>query len=328
MVAAPPLPTSDPTPPPSIGTAHVLVVDDDEACAGAVESILGRLGHRFTWARGWTEALRAFSEADVGLVLMDAVMPTVDGFKLTKILRSRRRSYVPIVFLTSLADRATRMQCVTVAADDFLTKPVDPVELEVRLKATLRIRALTRDLEAQTRALTRLAAVDALTGVGNRRSLDERLPLEVDRTRREGKSLSVLLLDIDDFKRVNDTWGHGVGDALLATLGRLLGEVTRSCDLPYRYGGEEFVVVATHSTANQAAHLAERIRRAFALRTSETTACGTQTFSIGLCDLEPLPADATAAQLLSMADAALYRAKAGGKNCVCVHASPSLPSAA
>jgi diguanylate cyclase (GGDEF)-like protein len=296
--------------------SHVLVVDDEPVAAREVAAVVRGLGHRVTVSTSWTDALRCFSSEEVDLVLMDAVMPTVDGFKLTKIMRSRATTYVPIVFLTGLRDDATKAQCVAVGADDFLGKPIDPLELRVRLTAMLRIRSLTQDLEAKTRAMTRLASVDGLTGVGNRRSFDERLAEELDRSRISGKPVSLLLLDVDHFKRVNDNYGHAVGDAVLVSLGRLLSELTRACDVPFRFGGEEFAVVASGTHSRQAVYLGERLRSGFALRTRAATSCGPQTLSIGVCGTDQFHADVEPADLVGAADSALYRAKGSGRNCV------------
>ncbi len=304
-------PANDPSP------AHVLVVDDDAVTAAAVAATVGELGHRVTVCHGWTDALRAFGQSDVDLVLMDAVMPGVDGFRLTKLLRARSASYVPIVFLTALADRRAREHGLAAGADDFLAKPVDPLELKLRLTAMLRIRSLTRELEARSRALAKLASFDALTGVGNRRALDESLPRELATALQEERALSVLLMDLDHFKRVNDTFGHAVGDTLLASFGRLLGELTRGSDLAYRYGGEEFAIVAKDTPHQSAIQLGERIRAAFAVRSDQSTVCGPQTLSIGVCGTDQFRTGVDAQSLLAGADAALYRAKALGRNCVC-----------
>jgi diguanylate cyclase (GGDEF)-like protein len=297
-------------------SSHVLIVDDEPAAAREVERIVRSLGHRTTVCTTWTDALRSFTAEDVDLVLMDAVMPTVDGFKLTRIMRTRATTYVPIVFLTALKDTASREHGISVGADDFLCKPIDRLELRVRLTAMLRIRSLTKDLEAKTRALSRIASVDALTGVGNRRSFDERLKVELERAREAGETVSLLLLDVDHFKRVNDRFGHAVGDELLASLGRMLGENTRACDLPFRYGGEEFAVIATDTHSAQAVYLGERLRSAFSLRTRAATACGPLTLSIGVAGTDQLDPRTDPHELIVGADAALYRAKASGRNCV------------
>jgi two-component system, cell cycle response regulator len=297
--------------------AHVLVVDDDAPTAARVAETVRALGHRVTVTLGWTEALRAFGRSDVDLVLMDAVMPGVDGFRLTRLLRARSASYVPIVFLTGLADTRAREQGIAAGADDFLAKPVDPLELKVRLTAMLRIRSLTRDLEARSRVLARLASIDALTGIGNRRSFDEALPRELATPSETGAPLSLLLLDIDHFKQVNDTFGHTVGDALLGFFGRMLGEATRASDACYRYGGEEFAVIARGTGYSQALQLGERIRSAFATRSDHATVAGPQSVSIGICSADQFSYAIESATLIAGADTALYRAKALGRNCVC-----------
>ncbi len=275
------------------------------------------IGHRATTCHTWTEALRAFGRENIDLVLMDAVMPTVDGFKLTRILRNRASTYVPILFLTGLADQTSRAHGIEAGADDFLTKPIDPLELRVRMQAMLRIRSLTQDLEEKTRTLSRIASMDALTGVGNRRTFDERLATELRHARTNDDVVSVLLLDLDFFKDVNDTYGHQVGDELLRAFGQLLAESTRACDLPYRYGGEEFAIICVGTSASAACNLAERIRTAFGLRSRDATVCGARTVSIGVCGTDQIGTHATAKELLGCADAALYRAKESGRNCVC-----------
>lgn len=297
--------------------AHVLVIDDEPTVANHIREIVEESGHRASSCTSWTEALRVFGRGDVDLILMDAVMPTVDGFKLTRIIRSRAKTYVPIVFLTGLADDDDREKGIEAGADDFLTKPVHPLELRVRMKAMLRIRSLTQALEEKTRTLGRLATMDALTGIGNRRSFDERLRSELTRAVATGRPLSLVLLDLDHFKSVNDTFGHAVGDELLRAFGRLLADSTRACDLPYRFGGEEFAVLCPDSTADDACTLAERIRAAFQRASGAATAAGTRTCSIGVSGTDVLQDDPSSDNLLTTADAALYRAKDSGRNCVC-----------
>ncbi|MEM6290404.1 MAG: diguanylate cyclase [Myxococcota bacterium] len=297
----------------------MLVVDDEPAVAAHVSSIVEDCGHRVSACHTWTEALRAFGRGDVDLVLMDAVMPTVDGFKLTRILRSRASTYVPIVFLTGLDDANARANGIDAGADDFLSKPIDALELRVRMTAMLRIRSLTKALEEKTRTLSRIASMDALTGIGNRRSFDERIHSELKQAAGTGGPLAVLLLDIDHFKAVNDTFGHQVGDDLLRAFGRLLAESTRACDLPYRYGGEEFAILCPNSTAAAACHLAERVRSAFELRSKDASAAGSRTCSIGVAGTDVTGHHSAPDELIAAADGALYRAKDSGRNCVCVY---------
>lgn len=297
--------------------AHVLVVDDDPASAAAIATTVRDLGHRVTVAHGWTDALRVFGQSDVDLVLMDAIMPGVDGFRLTRLLRARSASYVPIVFLTGLADRTARERGIAAGADDFLSKPCDTLELKVRLTAMLRIRSLTRSLEARSRALARLATIDALTGVGNRRAFDDQLPRDLAGSAQRDQRASLLLLDIDHFKGVNDRFGHTVGDALLGVLGRILEDASTGGVASFRYGGEEFAVLAGDVDSEGAMLVGERLRRTFATQTIHSTVAGACTLSVGVVSTDQFARTPDPTSFVAAADAALYRAKALGRNCVC-----------
>lgn len=313
-------------PPRDLERANILVVDDEPNAAEQAASILRELGHAATVAHSWTDAVRAFDPQVTDLVLMDAVMPNMDGLKLTRLLREQSRSYVPVVFLTGQRSAELRDQCIDAGADDFLNKPIDRFELRVRLKAMLRIRALTRALEDKTRELERAVRTDPLTGLGNRRLFDERLVAEVARTRRHGHPLALLMFDLDHFKQVNDRSGHLAGDELLALFGELLREGLRASDLPCRYGGEEFVIIAPDTTAERALIVAERVRLAFRTRSS-AEAVGPQTVSVGICASDVLEVGLSERALLAAADDALYRAKDGGRDRVEVSRRPPEPAA-
>lgn len=294
--------------------AHILVVDDEPVVAARTASILVELGHAVTVAHNWTDALRAFDPGQTDLVLMDAVMPNVDGLKLTRLLRDQSESYVPTVFLTGIRSAELREQCIDAGADDFLNKPVDRLELRVRLKAMLRIRALTRALEDKTHQLERAARTDPLTGLGNRRIFEERLRVEVARSLRHGPPLALLMFDIDHFKALNDAHGHLVGDGMLEMFGRILRVETRTSDLPCRYGGEEFVVIAPETTSRQATTLAERIRLVFRAMSVTIEPKTVQTVSVGIAGSDRLPGSLEGKALLAAADEALYRAKGQGRD--------------
>lgn len=308
---------------PSPADHTVLVVDDDPAAAQAIERTVRELGYRVKTAASWVEALAAFSEGDVDLVLMDAVLPGVDGFKLTALLRARARSYTPVVFLTGLSDPQARRMGLAAGADDFLPKPVDPFELRVRLSAMLRIRTLTKALEEKTRRLARLAHVDALTGLGNRRAFDVEFPREVARAAQFDLDLSVCLLDLDHFKAINDAFGHPRGDRVLAVMGRVLARGIRSCDRAYRLGGEEFVVLAPETSASDCVVVVERLRDAFERACASVVPERRCTVSAGVASVGTLAvACPDPRALLAAADDALYRAKALGRD-RCVVASPA-----
>jgi diguanylate cyclase (GGDEF)-like protein len=298
---------------------QILVVDDNVDAARQLATTVEQLGHRACVAASWTEALRVFEPRTTDLVLMDAVMPTVDGFKLTRLLRARASGYLPVLFVTRLDDPSARRLGLAVGADDFLTKPVEPSELQLRVAAMLRIRRLTADLELRNAELWCLANYDALTGLRNRRNLDETIDVELERSRRYGRPLSVLMVDLDHFKRVNDTHGHATGDAVLAFLGGLLESITRGADLVFRYGGEEFAILAPETPTAAAHFLSERIRGAVASRSADATPAGAQTISVGVAGTDLWMNPIVSNTLFYAADVALYRAKAAGRDRVCVY---------
>lgn len=303
--------------------ARVLVVDDDPSSARAVTQHLESLGMVVEIAHSWGAALKKYQSLQPDLVLMDAVMPDMDGFKLTSHLRARyRERYVPIVFLTGLDDLSARERGVMAGADDFLSKPVDPVMLRVRVRAMMRIRRLTAALEEKGRELEDLATRDQLSGVLNRRRFDESLVSEFNRSRRYDHPLSLLVCDIDHFKQINDELGHATGDEVIAFLGSLLTELKRGSDLAFRYGGEEFVLLLPETNPRNAAALAERLRREFCRRSNHTSA-GERTISIGVSGIEDLGHKAPAELLFRSADIALYRAKSTGRDRVCVFGDES-----
>ncbi len=294
--------------------SHILIVDDDPAARQFVADLVAREGWTSSTAGDWAEAVRLLDGDTIDLVIVDAMMRSVDGFKLTQLLRSRSRSYVPILMLSSTSDDASREQALAVGVDDIVGKPVNSFELRLRIATLLRIRHLTSALETKTRELEAMARRDPLTGLANRRCLDERLALEVARARRYGRPLGLIMLDIDNFKRVNDDHGHLVGDRLLEFVGGLLRSAVRPSDLACRYGGEEFVVLVSDTRAEHAMVLAERLRGAFEAHSGDLTPAGMQTISGGVSGTDVLGEEPTTDLLLDTADRALYEAKRAGRN--------------
>ncbi len=293
--------------------ATVLVVDDDAATAGRIAKMVETAGHAVRVASTWTDALRIYKGEKIDLVLMDAVMPGMDGFKLTQLLRNSDESYVPVVFVTGLEDRKTRELCMHAGADDLLIKPVDALELSLRLTAMLRIRRLTLDLEEKGRVLEQMAHLDPLTGVPNRRAFEDAVARELTRSQRYGHPLCLIVGDVDHFKSVNDTYGHAAGDEVLRQFGAVMRRHVKRPEVAFRYGGEEFVVLAPEMDSRSGAALADRLRRAFHEASAESAA-GAQTVSFGVCDTTQIPEDADAGLLFASADRALYLAKEQGRN--------------
>lgn len=293
--------------------AHILIVDDDRVAGERVAGMLTALGHHPVVATDWTSALDAF-DARTDLVLLDMVMPKVDGLKLAALIRERSEIYVPIVFLTGRSDDESKERALVAGGDDFLVKPVGRLELRVRATAMLRIRRLTQRLHAR-------AHVDPLTRVGNRRAFDEALGRRCAEGARYRRPFSLILMDVDHFKRVNDTHGHAVGDDVLRILADVLRDGVRNADQVFRYGGEEFAVLAPETGLEGATILAERLRVSFRLATRRCAA-GRQTLSAGVAATDAVgPLDPR--RLLKAADDALYRAKEAGRDRVAKVQAPA-----
>lgn len=277
------------------------------------------LGHTTSAAHGWAQALHAARVRKPDLVLLDVVMPTVDGFKLTRQLKAESEGFLPILLLSSLQGADAKWRAMGAGADDLLSKPVDPVELEIRMRSMLRIRKLAAQLCTANRKLEELALTDELTGLLNRRAADDGLRREFSRANRYQRDLSVLLLDVDHFKGVNDTYGHGVGDVCLQLVGGVLREQSRTSDIATRYGGEEFLVIAPDTDEDGALLLGERLRRCVQ-ESSRSLAEGPAELTVSI-GVSTLGHQDTTDALVQGADQALYTAKRDGRNRVQLHTS-------
>jgi len=266
------------------------------------------------------------------VVLQDLVMPDIEGFTLLKFYRREpATAAVPVIVLSTREDAHDKSRAFADGASDYLVKLPDKVELVARIRAHSRsyvsqlqrdeafrkLEALTHELEARNAELARLSAVDGLTGVGNRRSFDTTLENEWKRAARERTTLSLVLIDVDFFKRYNDAYGHLAGDDCLRKVARALaGVVNRPADTVSRYGGEEFAVLlpATHGAG--AAGVGESMRVAvenLKLEHRASDIAGHVTLSLGVATRIP-PAGSSPEELITSADQALYEAKRQGRN--------------
>ena len=295
--------------------AHVLIVDDERLQCKMLAELLRDWEVVPHTATTLSDALRLYRDARPDLVLLDVMMPQVDGYKLAQIFK-QDSSFVPIIMLTALEDIGSKRRGLSAGADEFLTKPVNEFELQIRMSSMIRIKRLADALEKANQNLAALAMVDPLTDVANRRLLEQRLAEEFQRSRRYGRPLALLMVDIDHFKRVNDDHGHQIGDKVLSLLGRTLRQCTRATDLVGRFGGEEFLVIAPETGVDSARVLAERVRALVMRQNAEfemqeqavpgvTVSIGVATTEIGVADQQ---------DLIKCADVALYRAKHEGRN--------------
>jgi diguanylate cyclase (GGDEF)-like protein len=303
--------------------AEILIVDDDPDVRTFVRAVLESDGHAVIEAQSGPEALERLRTRRPALVLLDVMMPNMDGFAAVHAIKHEPGPFVPVILLTALDDPASRAKGIDAGADEVLPKPVHPFELRLRCRAMLRIHQLTEQLHAANKRLRALARTDELTNVRNRRGLRMALVREFRRAERYGGALTILVFDVDRFKGINDLYGHAMGDRVLYAVAQALKRGVRGVDVVGRIGGEEFVVVAPETPARDALALGDRLRHEVAARVV-TTAAGegiSVTVSCGIATLSEVRAR-TADELLDYADAALYRAKARGRDRCEVAASP------
>lgn len=293
--------------------ATILVVDDEEANLYALRLILESKGYRCLEASSGPEALEIAEASNPDVILLDIHMPEMDGYEVCRRLKENARTrHIPIVFLTArYRDHEEIARGLDAGAYDYVTKPFSAPELMARLGVMVRIR---RAEDAARQA----SLTDSLTGLYNRRLLHQRLEEEMARSLRYGAPLSCVMLDLDHFKAVNDSFGHAVGDDVLSQVAAILRRHIRRSDIAVRYGGEEFVLVLFSSAADNARYVAERIR--CDVESHEFLAGDTKlkiTVSVGIASF-PFEGVETTDDLMRRADSALYQAKGAGRNMVCV----------
>lgn len=295
----------------------VLIIDDSDAVREKIIKVLEsfNLFVRYYEAEDGLEGFKKLLSSPVDIILCDLEMPRIDGFKFLSMMKSRPDLQdTPVLMLTGMNDRDLKIKGLEQGASDYITKPFDPEELVARVKVHLKIKNLQDDLKRTNELLLELSNTDHLTGLFNRRYLMEALDKEVQRSSRKGGSLSLLLLDIDHFKQVNDTYGHLQGDAVLQKVAQQLQKELRTYDIAARYGGEEFIAVLPDATMKEAAFVAERIRASVqASRFNGALAPLNLTVSLGVA-LYTLNDGTTIDTFIKRADDALYRAKANGRN--------------
>ena len=278
--------------------------------------------YRLRHARDGEEAWQMLqSDSDIDLVITDVQMPRVSGQQLLKRIRQSddpRIQNLPVIVMTTADDNAEKHLAFLNGANDFLNKPVDGLELQARIHVHQRLARTIRELEASRQALAEQATTDSLTRLKNRRLFYNQAEQNLGACRRYNKDMSVLLLDIDHFKKVNDTFGHHAGDKVLVAVAQLLARMVRGVDTVARFGGEEFAVLMPETNKLGAAVLGERIRAAMekeAIVVDEHSI--PVTVSVGIATLAAEKVESID-QMLSIADRRLYLAKNSGRNRICV----------
>jgi len=298
---------------------RVLIADDDAVHLRQMEALLGKMGYEVLKASDGVQALKALEGPEpIPLVVADWMMPQMDGLQLCREIRKRYQDrFIHIVLLT-MRDRPDDVVAgLEAGADDYLVKPVNHGELSARIRAAQRIIDLQGKLLEAHERLRVLATHDELTGLLNRRAILDSLARELDRSERQGQPMAALLIDLDYFKRVNDTHGHLVGDDVLREAAHRIAATVRSYDTVGRYGGEEFLVVTSNLDSGGALELAERVRSQF--KKDPIVAGGKSlpaTLSVGVASL-PGGQKAAMNKVLAQADDCLYKAKRSGRD-LCV----------
>lgn len=313
----------------------VLIVDDSAAMVALLASRLEELGYAVVVATNGQTGADLFARCRPDLVLMDLEMPVLNGYGATRLIRAiearERWAWTPVLFLTAASSEDSLVTAIEAGADDFIAKGVSEEVLRAKMQAMARIAALRNDLRAAHEQLEGIANRDGLTGIANRRALDQWSDEAWARAVEGASSFSLLMIDLDNFKRYNDSYGHLAGDDCLRAIAGAISEMaTQACDrracdvaLSARYGGEEFALLLCGGEADgyfeTADHLLRRIRQC-AIPHANNAPWGIVTASVGGCHCER--AQGHIKEIFRAADACLYRAKEDGRNCVVHRALP------
>ena len=300
----------------------VLVADDSAVYRKIVEQTLVSKHYALLFAKSGREAMETFAEHHPSLVITDWIMPDFSGIELCEKVRERfPDSYTYIIILTSMAEKSQVVRGLTAGADDYLTKPFNDDELLARVGVGRRVIELHRHLEAKNRLLEQLALTDVLTGLPNRRAIDDWASRQLSGAARYGFTFWIVVADLDYFKSVNDTYGHDAGNVVLRRAAEILKSHSRKSDICGRIGGEEFLFTLSHISEENVSVVIERIRadlQASKFNFDGSSLTVTASFGVAAFD-EKHPGDLS--HLVSCADAALYSAKRLGRNRVAFSSS-------
>lgn len=301
--------------------AKVLLVEDDPIQAEATKQSLENVGYEVICAHDGISAIKQVKTAKPDIILLDVILPGLDGYDVCRWLKTEEATKgIPVIMLTVKKDLSDKISGLHIGADDYLPKPYNELELNARIYASLRTKALQDELRIKNKQLEDLlykveymAITDVLTGLFNRRRFHDVLLKEFERSRRYATPFSVIYMDIDHFKSVNDTYGHLMGDTVLKELPLIIQRSIREIDTAARYGGEEFTIALPNTRKEDALLVAERIRSATEQHVFSDLAGRKITLSIGITGIPDAMID-SGDKMIQCADIALYKAKQNGRN--------------
>jgi diguanylate cyclase (GGDEF)-like protein len=294
-----------------IKNKNILIVDDDLSIRNTMQEYINNAGFASQTASTAEEALELISINKYAVVITDIRLPGMGGLELTKVIKKDNGSDVIVV--TGYSDDYSYEEAINIGASDFVIKPVRLEELLLRLRRVLKERQLGTERTRMMEKLQKLAITDGLTKLYNSRSFYTQLELEVDRFNRYKHPLALLLLDIDNFKEYNDSYGHLEGDKVLVRFSQIIKTCLRANDSAYRYGGEEFTVILPETTGDEAKTVAQRIRASLEAEKYKPVPgkVARITISIGVTQCYPKEELST---FIRRADKAMYLSKENGRN--------------
>ncbi|MBN1350253.1 diguanylate cyclase [candidate division KSB1 bacterium] len=308
----------------SVRNSKILVVDDVPINIKLQKTYLSAVGYEVIDAKDGLEALLKARKEKPDLILLDVMMPKMNGFQVCQKLKNGDNQFIPIIMVTALNEIEDKIKGIEAGADDFICKPFNKLELLARVKSLLRIKHLhdkleekVKELEEAHKQLRKLAITDGLTGLYNFRYFKDQLSQELNRGRRHKLRVSVVIIDIDYFKHYNDTHGHPAGNIVLKTIANLLRGNIRNIDIAARYGGEEFSLILVESDKKAAGIVAHKIKKLvedYPFSYQETQPNGKLTISMGVATFPDDGFDPD--ELVNVADKRLYKAKENGRNLV------------
>jgi len=296
----------------------ILIVDDDAQARDTIGELLELDGYNVTTAQSGMAALEILAHASFDIIISDLLMNSMDGIELTKNIKTLGID-IPIIVMTGFATIERAVESMKAGASDFINKPFNKNQIKLIIEKTIEKRRL-QELADEREFYKKLSRSDELTDLANYRCFKDVLEKEFERAERYKRPLSLLMIDIDDFKTCNDSYGHLTGDIVLKQISVLIKKNIRGCDLAARYGGEEFTVILPETAEDETIVVAERIRDSVAQYKFETS-YGKPIHRISVTlGIAAYPQNAqNPKDLLDTADSALYEGKRAGKNCVVIY---------